>query len=188
LQNASLAKDFTIAVIDGERGIGNGRVFPAGPLRAPLPAQLARVNALLVVGDDIAASSIATGRNLPILHARIEPDAQAVAAMKQRKALAFAGIGNTERFFATVKRAGIDAPIRKAFDDHHRFTAEEAAMLIMQAEHQGLSLLTTEKDRARIAGEPALAALAQRAHTLPITIAFDEEERLRSLLLAACGR
>ena len=42
LQNPSLAKDFTLAVIDARRGIGNGRVFPAGPLRAPLDAQLAR--------------------------------------------------------------------------------------------------------------------------------------------------
>ena len=41
----------TLAVIDGRRGIGNGRVFPAGPLRAPLEAQLARSDALLVVGD-----------------------------------------------------------------------------------------------------------------------------------------
>ncbi len=188
LQNASLAKNFTIAVIDGERGIGNGCVFPAGPLRAPLPSQIDRINALLVVGKDAGVASIATARNLPVLHAHIETDSQAIAAVKQRKVLAFAGIGSPERFFATVKRAGIDAPVCKAFDDHHRFTAEEAAALIMQAEHEGLSLLTTEKDRARMSGEPALAALAQRAHTLPITIIFDEEEKLRGLLMAACGR
>ena len=42
LQNPSLAKDFTLAVIDARRGIGNARVFPAGPLRAPLDAQLCR--------------------------------------------------------------------------------------------------------------------------------------------------
>ena len=51
LQNSSLSKDFTIAVVDGRRGIGNARVFPAGPLRAPLAAQLARTDALLVVGE-----------------------------------------------------------------------------------------------------------------------------------------
>ena len=55
LQNASLAKDFTIAVVDGRRGLGNARVFPAGPLRAPLAAQLARTDALLVVGEPTGA-------------------------------------------------------------------------------------------------------------------------------------
>lgn len=188
LQNPSLAKNFTIAVIDGERGIGNGRVFPAGPLRAPLAAQLARVSALLIVGKGNDTSSFGHARNLPTLHAHVEPDAQAIAAMKQRKVLAFAGIGNPERFFETMKRAGIDAPVCRAFDDHHRFTAEEAAALIMQAEHEGLSLLTTEKDRARMTGDPLLTALAQRAHTLPVTMVFDEETKLRELLLAACGR
>src|SRR5664279_2064311 len=51
LQNGSLAKDFTLAVVDGRRGIGNARVFPAGPLRAPLAAQLACTDALLVLGE-----------------------------------------------------------------------------------------------------------------------------------------
>src|SRR5581483_211292 len=88
LQNASLAKNFTIAAIDGERGIGNGCVFPSGPLRAPLPAQLDRANAVLVIGKDIAGSSVVAGRDLPVLRAHIEPDAQAIAAMKQRKVLA----------------------------------------------------------------------------------------------------
>ena len=61
LQNASLAKDFTLAVVDGRRGLGNARVFPAGPLRAPLEAQLARTDALLMIGEgrrrcDVAAA------------------------------------------------------------------------------------------------------------------------------------
>ena len=49
LQNASLAKDFALAVIDGRRGIGNACVFPAGPLRAPIDAQLEQSDALLIV-------------------------------------------------------------------------------------------------------------------------------------------
>src|SRR4051812_15018010 len=50
-QNPAIAKDASLIVIDGERGIGNGCVFPAGPLRAPLPPQLARTDALVIVGD-----------------------------------------------------------------------------------------------------------------------------------------
>ena len=64
--------------------------------------------------------------------------------------------------------AGIAVAEREAFDDHHRYTAEEAAELIMRAEHSGLALLTTEKDRARMTGD-ILDALAERAHVLPVT-------------------
>ena len=77
LQNASLAKDFTLAVVDGRRGIGNGKVFPAGPLRAPLDAQLARTDALLVVGEGAGARRRHRRRaaGLPVFHGRLQPDA-----------------------------------------------------------------------------------------------------------------
>jgi tetraacyldisaccharide 4'-kinase len=166
LQNASLAKDLSIAVIDGRRGIGNACVFPAGPLRAPLAAQLKRCDALLVIGDDVRArEAIAQAGALPVFHGRLVPAPTAVAALRTRKMLAFA-IG-----------------ARRAFADHHRYSAEEAAELVMAAEHDGLTMLTTEKDHARMAGDPALAALAAQAQVLPVTLDVDEMEALRALVL-----
>jgi tetraacyldisaccharide 4'-kinase len=102
--------------------------------------------------------------------------------------LAFAGIGDPGKFFATASEAGIAVAQRQAFPDHHRFTAEEAAALIMRAEHDGLALLTTEKDRARMAGEPLLAALAEKTHVLPVTLVVDEAEELRALVQAKLRR
>jgi tetraacyldisaccharide 4'-kinase len=184
-QNPALAKNLTIVVIDGRRGIGNGRVIPAGPLRAPLEIQLDRAQALVTVGPAEGAAEIlkrAEQRGMTIFHARLEPDRNIIAAIGRRKVLAFAGIGNPDKFFATTEAAGIAIAQRKPFPDHHRFTAEEAAELIMQAEHGGLALLTTEKDRARMAGEPLLAALAAKAHVLPVTLMVDETEKLRALV------
>jgi tetraacyldisaccharide 4'-kinase len=188
LQNASLAKDFTIAVLDGRRGLGNAHVFPAGPLRAPLDAQLACTDALLLIGDGEGTRDIAPAPGLPIFHGRLSADAAAVAELKARKVLAFAGIGDPDKFFATVTQAGIPLAERQAFADHHRFTGEEAAALIMRAERAGLALLTTEKDRARMAGEPLLAALAEKTHVLPVTLVVDEAEELRALILAKLRR
>jgi tetraacyldisaccharide 4'-kinase len=190
LQNSSLHKDFTIAVVDGTRGVGNGQVFPAGPLRAPLRAQFARVNALLVIGGSAGAAGLDSeirARRLPVFHGELAPDPEAAAAMSGRKALAFAGIGNPGKFFATVAAAGIDAPVRKAFDDHHRYSATEAADLIMQAERDGLRLLTTAKDRARMSGDPALDALASRAHVLPVSLKVKEDAAWRELMLRVTG-
>ncbi|MBH5391078.1 tetraacyldisaccharide 4'-kinase, partial [Bradyrhizobium diversitatis] len=57
-QNPGLFKDASLIVIDSERGLGNGQVFPAGPLRAPLQAQLARTDALVLIGDGRAANDV----------------------------------------------------------------------------------------------------------------------------------
>lgn len=184
LQNASLVKDFTLAVVDGRRGIGNGCVFPAGPLRAPLATQLAHTDALLIIGEGDAGVK----SDLPILRGKLIPDPAAIDALKARKVLAFAGIGDPDKFFATAAAAGIAIAQRRLFADHHRFTAEEAADLIMQAEHGGLTLLTTEKDRARMTGEPVLAALVAKAHVLPVTLVVDEAEKLRALVLSKSRR
>jgi len=191
LQNPSLVKNLALAVVDGRRGIGNGKVFPAGPLRAPLTAQLAKTDALLVVGDHDRARDVvaaANARGLPVLHGRLVPDPHAVAELKARKVLAFAGIGDPEKFFATAESAGIAVARRRAFPDHHAFTAEEAAALVMQAEHNGLALLTTEKDRARMTGVPALAALAAKSHVLPVTMIVEEFAALRAMIAAKVGR
>jgi tetraacyldisaccharide 4'-kinase len=185
LQNGSLVKDFTIAVVDGRRGVGNARVFPAGPLRAPLEAQWAGTDALLVVGEPRGAASVvaaATARGKQILYARLVADPAAVKALAGKRVLAFAGIGDPEKFFATVVSAGIEAPRRLSFPDHHRYTPEEGASLLMQAEQGGLELLTTEKDHARMTGHAGLAALAERARVLPVTLQIDEAQALRSLL------
>ncbi len=191
LQNASIAKDFTLAVVDGKRGLGNGRIFPAGPLRAPLETQLTRTDALLVMGAGDGADALVAGaqaRSLPVLHGRLVPDRSVGAALKGRKVLAFAGIGDPEKFFMSAREAGIAVAETRAFPDHHRFSAEEAARLIMEAEHDGLALLTTEKDRARMIGDPLTETLAARVHVLPVTIDVDEINALRQLVTAALRR
>src|SRR5258708_14203800 len=69
-QNPEIAKDASLIVIDGDRGLGNNRVFPAGPLRAPLAPQLARTDALIVIGDRSAAPPAAAAipaRGAPVL-------------------------------------------------------------------------------------------------------------------------
>jgi tetraacyldisaccharide 4'-kinase len=191
LQNGAIAKDFTIAVIDGKRGIGNGRVFPAGPLRAPIDTQLTRCDALLVVAESGGAHAVlaaAQARALPILHGRLVADSAAVTALKPRRVLAFAGIGDPEKFFATVAAAGIAIAVRRRFPDHYRYTAEDAAELVMQAEADALTLLTTEKDHVRMTGDPALAALCSRTHTLPVSMVIEEARELQQRLSAALKR
>jgi tetraacyldisaccharide 4'-kinase len=185
-QNPALAKDVALLVVDGRRGIGNRRVFPAGPLRAPLSAQIAHAQALVVVGEPgtsaQAAVAAARARGMALLTGRLVPDPAAVAALAGRRVLAFAGIGDPDKFLATLRAAGITVAHAQGFADHHAFTTSEAAALIARADAGGLTLATTEKDRARMTGNAALAALAARSEVLPVTLAFDDAEAIGALL------
>jgi tetraacyldisaccharide 4'-kinase len=190
LQNPALAKDLSIAVVDARRGIGNGQVFPAGPLRAPLAAQLARVSALLLMGDGAGGDLVvaaARERKLPVFHGRLVPDAAALDLLRGQKVMAFAGIGDPDKFFATLTQAGIDPRARLAFPDHHRYRRGEAIELIARAEREGLVPVTTEKDHVRLAGADDLAALARITRVLPVKLVVEEADAFRALVLARTG-
>jgi tetraacyldisaccharide 4'-kinase len=190
LQNPSLVKDFSILVVDARRGIGNGKVIPAGPLRAPIAAQLARTDALVVVGQSAegqAAFSQAAfsqpGVHTPIFRASLVPDGGFIATLVGQRVLAFAGIGDPDKFFATLRNCGIALAATRSFADHHRYTAAEAQALCEHAEREGLTLVTTEKDLARLQGEGAVAGLAARAQALPVTAVLEDEAGFKTLLM-----
>lgn len=189
-QNPALAKDLSLLVIDGRRGIGNGAVVPAGPLRAPLALQLDRAQALLVIGPSSGAAEVVTearARSLPIFHGRLAPDAAALAGLAGHRVLAFAGIGDPAKFFATLVEAGVEVAAQQAFPDHHRYGRAEAADLMAQAERDGLLLVTTEKDLARLSGEDDVAALATQAGALPVKLVVEQQAAFRDLILKAAG-
>jgi tetraacyldisaccharide 4'-kinase len=90
--------------------------------------------------------------------------------------LAFAGIGDPEKFYATLRAAGITIAQTRSFADHHVFTAADAANLIARADAARLTLVTTEKDHARMSGNAELARLAARTMTLPVILADHADE------------
>jgi tetraacyldisaccharide 4'-kinase len=146
---------------------------------------------LLVVGEGDAADGVAArlhAQSRPVFHARLVPDKAAVSALSGQNVLAFAGIGDPDKFFATARTAGVIVSRRRTFPDHHRYTPQDASELILRAEHSGLTLLTTEKDRARMAGDPRLAGLAASVQTLPVTMVVQEAGELRRLIKAKLPR
>jgi len=184
-QNPSVAKDTSLIVIDATRGVGNGRVIPAGPLRAPLSPQLARTDALIVVGEGNAAARIAAdlvSRGKPVLSAHLKPDQASLAALSGRRVLAFAGIGDPARFFNTLRSSGVDVVRSRAFPDHHAFTADEIAQLVADARADALTLVTTEKDLVRLRGPDGMPASAPAIVPFAVTMVFDHVAALRRLV------
>ena len=183
-QNPSLRKDLSLIVVDGRRGVGNACVFPAGPLRAPLASQVSRADALIVVGkgtqaDGVAAMVAARGR--PVLRARIAADRQTVAELAGASVLAFAGIGDPERYFKTLRENGIEVAATRAFPDHHPFTPSEIADLLSEAKRRSLVPLTTEKDFMRLRGIAGVNLASIKP--FPVRLAVQDEESLRMLIL-----
>lgn len=189
-QNPSLQKDLAILVVDARRGIGNGRVIPAGPLRAPLAVQLDRAQALVVVGSGDAGgiAQEAQARSLPVFGATLKPDAGFLSALGDSRVLAFAGIGDPEKFYATLSAAGVAVAAIRSFADHHRYSRADAQALCDEAARAGLTLVTTEKDLARMQGDGEAAQLAARSRALPVTLVFDDEAGFHALLREQIAR
>jgi tetraacyldisaccharide 4'-kinase len=125
---------------------------------------------------------------LPVFHGRLEPDRDLIAALGSRKVLAFAGIGDPQKFFATLAEANVSIGTRRSFPDHHRYTRADALSLVTRAAHEGLVLLTTEKDLARLKGDAEAGNLAERALALPASLRLDEENTFRKLVLRSVGK
>jgi tetraacyldisaccharide 4'-kinase len=185
-QNPAIAKDCSLIVIDGDRGIGNGGVFPAGPLRAPLRQQLVRTDALIVVGDGSAADAVAAAiaaHGRPVLRAHLTPDPATVARLAGRRVLAFAGIGDPARFFRTLRGSGIDVIAQRAFPDHHPFSKTEIDALVAEAGRDGLTMVTTEKDLARLRDGEGALGWACDIVPFAVKLGFEDPARLRKFVL-----
>ncbi|WP_340160684.1 tetraacyldisaccharide 4'-kinase [uncultured Hoeflea sp.] len=186
-QSARLVFDQALLVVDARRGVGNGCVFPAGPVRAPVIDQLRHADALIVVGEGDGADRmirLAARAAKPIHLARLQP--RNGAQFRDRNCLAFAAIGDPEKFFKTLEDAHVRLARCKSFPDHHPFTEDEIRELLAEAELYGLDLITTGKDYVRLqAGHGNAAELVEKTSVLEIDLAFDSPDVPGSIIEAA---
>ena len=141
LQHYRLARDVEICVIDGQRRFGNGRLLPAGPLREPL-SRLQRVDFRVCNGGVAAAGEYPMHLRGGNAVALCDGKSQPLAAFSGRRVHAVAAIGNPQRFFDSLRAAGIEV-IEHPFADHHRFESSELDFA------DGLPLLMTDKDAVK---------------------------------------
>ena len=188
LQNPSLVKDVTVAVVDATVGAGNGACFPAGPLRAPLAAQWPFVDALIMLGPaGPGAEGImdeAKRRSIPVFKATL--DAPSQPFWISRPLLAFAGIGRPKKFFDHLVRLGATVVQAISFGDHHVLNDGEAARLLTDATRNNAQLVTTEKDFVRMESlrrkAPVIETLLASTEVLVVRAEIEGGERLRLLL------
>ncbi len=180
-QNPSLTKDLSIVVVDAGRGFGNGRVIPAGPLREPVTTGLARADLLLSIGDAAAQTAFRARwqtqiGTIPHMTARLAPLPMGLP-WTGRRLLAFAGIGDPEKFFATLRAEGAEIVRAVPLDDHQPIPPALFTRLATDAKAMRAQLVTTEKDAVRL--RPAERA---QVLTLPVRLQSDDWTTLDAAL------
>ena len=164
--------------------------LPAGPLRAPLDAQLDRAQALIVVGEGDAAGVMdaARRRSLPVFKARLEPDATVIASLAGRRVLAFAGIGDPEKFFATLREAGVAVAATQALRRSPPLYAGRGAGAARRSRIARVSSWSRPRKTWRACRAIADAALARRAGACAAGDAGVRRHRRISKLAAGADR
>lgn len=173
LQHYALARDIEIMVFDAERGIGNGYVLPAGPLREPV-SRLAQADIAVING--IAKQDwpwlkqltqvnmqLQFGRLTPVNPSSAQQQTKTLNALQGIKLHAVAGIGNPERFFNALRAQGLNIQPHQ-FDDHHHYRIEDFAGML------DAPIIMTEKDAVKCRDFPLT-----QAWYLPVTASLDAE-------------
>ncbi len=181
-QNPGVAKTLSLIVVDGETRddewpFGDGKVFPAGPMREPLAAGLSRADAVVVLLpadlDEPEPELLALFGDTPILVAHLRPAAPPPPGPQ----LAFAGIGKPWKMERALLAAGCDLVDFAALPDHAPITEATLGFLAKRAAHLGAGLLTSEKDWARLGPQ-----WRGRVAAWPVRVVFAECGAVRLLL------
>lgn len=178
MQNPVLQKNLQILTIDSLNGIGNNRIFPAGPLRESLKSGLAKSDLIFMIGNNKCKDSSLIG-NISLSQ---KPYFAAAIKLKENldkdiEYIAFAGIGNPEKFYSLLLENNLKIKQYVSFGDHHNYSEEEVKKLIDLAKLNNASLITTEKDYVKLANKYKELVICAR-----VGLEFENEQKCIDLV------
>ena len=172
-QDLSVKKNLSIICFNEQQWIGNGLTIPSGPLRSSLSA-LKNADCVVINGkknDKIENKLLSENEKIKIFYSIYKP--QNISEFKNKKIIAFAGIGNPDNFFNLLKDNKINIVDKIKFPDHYRYSEQTLKSLINKAKKNNTTLLTTEKDYFRINKN-----LQKNINFLKIKVEIDNQKEL----------
>jgi tetraacyldisaccharide 4'-kinase len=201
-QHVRLARDVDLLLMSAERGVGNGWLLPAGPMREPLGAAR-RADAVIAVDTgragaaprrDAGAIPPAIAEHPLLLHAALRPRAlvapagtaerwtEGPLALIGRRVVAVSGLASAGGFYQMLHELEADLVGVLEYPDHHVYTAADWHSIVA-AGRDGAVVVTTEKDLVKLERFPferdSLYALR-----LEVVMDPDDETRLVDMIVA----
>ena len=199
-QHTRLRRDLDLVLISRERGFGNGRMLPAGPMREPIAA-LRRAAAVVIVTADASEPGALSGAELAriergrVLHAAVRPLSlisaasgtwsQSSPSLTGRRVLAVSGLADPAAFHAMLRELEAELVGVLDFPDHHAYTTADWQEIATAGRMADL-IVTTEKDLVKLERFP-FTRDSLYALRLEVTMADADARALDELLVARIG-
>jgi tetraacyldisaccharide 4'-kinase len=174
MQNESLHRDFTIVVVDGKIGFGNGFLIPAGPMRETLGTGLKKADLVVIIGEP-QADLLKKLEGKTIIKSKVIPTN--TDKFFGKKLIAFCGLAYPQKFFDFIKKNGLNLVENHAFKDHHEYSIEDLERLCLEASNKNCKLVTTKKDWVKFPKN-----FQEKIDYLDIKLDFEDKILIKNLL------
>ena len=178
LQDSSISSDLNILVFNGYQGIGNGRIIPSGPMREHLSKAIAKSDLAVIIDEDKNNLKNLIDKKIPVLNANLKIEDKYLNNFKNKKVMAFCGIGYPEKFYRTLEKIGCKIIQTKSYPDHYAYSKKDIKYLLHESQKIDSLLITTEKDYVKIPEK-----YKNRIYFFPISIEFNDYKTLDKFLL-----
>ncbi len=148
LQSYNVYKSLSIYVYDSIQSFGNRLLVPSGPLRESVKNAIRRSQIFFLINTE-KCDDIDNTHFKHILKFKLDISSE----LKEKKIIAFAGLGFNKKFFDQLKSKNLNLVLTKEFPDHHQYTVDDLFLLLDEANKNDAFLITTEKDYIRIPNE-----------------------------------
>ena len=179
LQDPSIIANLNILVFNGYQGIGNGRIIPAGPMRENLSQAINKSHLAIIIDEDKRNIKKLIDEKIPVIDASIKIEDKYLNNFKNKKVIAFCGIGYPEKFYKTLEKIGCEVTYTKSFPDHYVYSRQDIQNLFKKSQELNSLLITTEKDHVKI-----MKDYKNRIYFFPISIELNDYKTLDNFLLS----